>query len=73
MRVPFISSDHAQIAKRAVEVDREQNSEFVERELIVEGDVLRVYVRVLFPSFSLIQCGRVRYNWTREAHGGQDE
>lgn len=40
MRVPFITHDHAVLAKRALEVDREQNAEFVERSLVVEGDEL---------------------------------
>jgi len=40
MRVPFANQEHATIAKRALEVDREQNAEFVERTITVEGDEL---------------------------------
>jgi hypothetical protein len=40
MRVPFASEEHATTAKRALEVDREQNAEFVERTIEVQGDEL---------------------------------
>lgn len=38
--MPFAIPEHATMAKRALEVDREQNAEFVERTLEVEGDEL---------------------------------
>jgi hypothetical protein len=44
MRVPFPDQGHAKTAKRALEVDREQNAEFVERSIEVEGDELVMYV-----------------------------
>jgi hypothetical protein len=40
MRVPFANEAHADTAKRALEVDREQNADFVERKLVVKGDEL---------------------------------
>ncbi|WWD21526.1 hypothetical protein CI109_106012 [Kwoniella shandongensis] len=42
LRVPFHSPEHARVAQRALEVDREQNGTFVSREIEVEGDVLVV-------------------------------
>ncbi|WWC67996.1 uncharacterized protein I206_101915 [Kwoniella pini CBS 10737] len=40
IRIPFYTSQHAQIAKQALEVDKEQNGSFVHRELLTEGDIL---------------------------------
>ncbi|WVW78411.1 hypothetical protein I302_100365 [Kwoniella bestiolae CBS 10118] len=40
LRIPFHTPQHAQIAKQALEVDKEQNAVFVHRELEVQGDVL---------------------------------
>lgn len=37
IRVPFLTPEHATIARRALDVDREQNASFVEREITVEG------------------------------------
>jgi len=45
MRIPFYTPAHALIAKRALEVDREQNGTFVERDLAVEGAELIVAYR----------------------------
>lgn len=42
LRVPFLSAEHASIAKRALEVDREQNADFVERTIETEGTELIV-------------------------------
>lgn len=42
LRVPFLSAEHASIAKRALEVDREQNADFVERTIETEGTDLIV-------------------------------
>ncbi|WRT64725.1 uncharacterized protein IL334_001659 [Kwoniella shivajii] len=38
--IPFHTSEHAEIARKALEVDKEQNGVFVYRELSVEGEVL---------------------------------
>lgn len=51
MRVPFVNEEHARLAKRALEVDREQNAEFVDRRLDVEGDEL-----VMLVQFSTFGC-----------------
>ncbi|KAI9428319.1 CTAG/Pcc1 family, partial [Lactarius indigo] len=40
VRIPFAHSDHANIAKQVIEVDRELQPQAVKRELSVEGDVL---------------------------------
>ncbi|WWC59518.1 uncharacterized protein I303_102074 [Kwoniella dejecticola CBS 10117] len=40
LRIPFYTPQHAEIARQALEVDREQNGTFVHRELSTEGDVL---------------------------------
>ncbi|WVQ69295.1 uncharacterized protein L199_007512 [Kwoniella botswanensis] len=40
LKIPFYTPRHAQIAKQALEVDKEQNAVFVHRELDVEGDTL---------------------------------
>lgn len=40
MWIPFANTEHAKLAKRALEVDREQNAEFVERTVEVEGEDL---------------------------------
>ncbi|WWC86871.1 uncharacterized protein L201_001750 [Kwoniella dendrophila CBS 6074] len=40
LRIPFHTPQHAEIAKSALEVDREQNGTFVYRELSVENDML---------------------------------
>ncbi|GFZ47781.1 hypothetical protein JCM24511_05528 [Saitozyma sp. JCM 24511] len=42
MRIPFLTHEHAAIAKRSLEVDREQNSAFVRRTIAVEADELVV-------------------------------
>lgn len=42
MRIPFLTHEHAAIAKRSLEVDREQNSAFVRRTISVEADELVV-------------------------------
>jgi len=40
VRIPFANSQHANIAKQVIEVDRELQPQAVKRELSVEGDVL---------------------------------
>ncbi|WVQ83270.1 hypothetical protein IAT38_005409 [Cryptococcus sp. DSM 104549] len=40
LRIPFRTQDHAVIAHRALDVDREQNGSLVHREMKVEGDTL---------------------------------
>ncbi|KIY67277.1 transcription factor Pcc1 [Cylindrobasidium torrendii FP15055 ss-10] len=40
LEIPFASPDHAEIAKRTIEVDAELQPHAVKRELIVEGNVL---------------------------------
>ncbi|BEI86589.1 hypothetical protein CcaverHIS002_0608760 [Cutaneotrichosporon cavernicola] len=45
LRIPFLNGEHAAIAKRALDVDREVNMELVERETAVEGSVLVVTIR----------------------------
>jgi hypothetical protein len=42
LRIPFLTHEHAAIAKRSLEVDREQNSSFVRRTISVEADELVV-------------------------------
>ncbi|KAK8847436.1 hypothetical protein IAR55_005294 [Kwoniella newhampshirensis] len=42
LRIPFYTPGHAQLASKAVDVDREQNGTFVFRELQVEDDILVV-------------------------------
>ncbi len=42
MKVPFQSREYAIVAKRALEVDREQNRQFVDRSIGVEGENLVV-------------------------------
>lgn len=42
LRIPFMNAQHAAIAKRSLDVDREPNLELVERRTAVEGDVLVV-------------------------------
>lgn len=42
LKIPFHTSEHALIARRALDVDREQNGSLVRREMNVEGDVLIV-------------------------------
>ncbi|WVR04674.1 hypothetical protein IAU60_001685 [Kwoniella sp. DSM 27419] len=37
VRIPFHIPEHAEIARRALDVDREQNGTFVHREMEVEG------------------------------------
>jgi EKC/KEOPS complex subunit PCC1/LAGE3 len=43
--VPFISSDHANIAKDVIGVDKELQGHAVKREMVVEGDELVAYVQ----------------------------
>ncbi|RSH86776.1 uncharacterized protein EHS24_005048 [Apiotrichum porosum] len=45
MRIPFFTAEHAEIGKRALDVDREVNAGLVERWTEVEGAELVVYVR----------------------------
>ncbi|KAF8339566.1 uncharacterized protein EI90DRAFT_2907177, partial [Cantharellus anzutake] len=40
IRVPFLTADHALIAKRAIEVDPERQPHLAKRTLTVEGNVL---------------------------------
>lgn len=40
IRVPFLTPEHASVAKRVLGVDREQNAEFVKRELVTDDNVL---------------------------------
>lgn len=42
LRIPFFNAEHALIAKRSLDVDREVNMELVERETTLEGAVLVV-------------------------------
>ncbi|WVQ98105.1 hypothetical protein IAU59_005227 [Kwoniella sp. CBS 9459] len=42
LRIPFHTPEHAEIARQAIDVDREQNGTFVSREMAVEGDELVV-------------------------------
>lgn len=42
LRIPFYNEEHARIAKRSLDVDREPNFELVERRTVVEGSVLVV-------------------------------
>lgn len=42
LRIPFMNAQHAAIAKRSLDVDREPNLELVERRTAVDGDVLVV-------------------------------
>lgn len=42
LRIPFKSHTLATVAKRALDVDREQNSQFVERKLTVEDSYLNM-------------------------------
>ncbi|AFR97550.1 hypothetical protein J008_05498 [Cryptococcus neoformans] len=42
LKIPFHTSEHAVIARRALDVDREQNGSLVRREMNVEGDILVV-------------------------------
>jgi len=39
-RVPFLSAEHASIAQRTIQVDKELQPHAVKRTLVVEGDVL---------------------------------
>ncbi|KAI9440027.1 CTAG/Pcc1 family [Lactarius indigo] len=48
VRIPFAHSDHANIAKQVIEVDRELQPQAVKRELSVEGDVLVAYILAVF-------------------------
>ena len=43
MRIPFASEKHANIAKQAIEVDRELQPDVVKRTLAVEGNELVAY------------------------------
>ena len=43
MRIPFASPKHANIAKQAIEVDRELQPDVVKRTLAVEGNDLVAY------------------------------
>jgi len=47
VRIPFSSSDHATIAKRAIEVDRELQPQAVKRTIVVQGDDLIVTFETL--------------------------
>lgn len=49
VRIPFLSSDHAKIAKDVIGVDRELQAHAVKREMIVEDDELVVYVFFTLP------------------------
>ncbi|QRV74886.1 transcription factor Pcc1 [Ceratobasidium sp. AG-Ba] len=40
VRIPFISPEHASIAQRTIQVDKELQPHAVKRTLAVEGDVL---------------------------------
>ncbi|KAG8748094.1 hypothetical protein FRC10_008827 [Ceratobasidium sp. 414] len=40
VRVPFLSAEHAYIAQRTIQVDKELQPHAVKRTLTVEGDVL---------------------------------
>jgi EKC/KEOPS complex subunit PCC1/LAGE3 len=40
VRVPFLSAEHASIAQRTIQVDKELQPHAVKRTLIAEGDVL---------------------------------
>jgi hypothetical protein len=40
--IPFAIAAHANIAKRAIQVDRELNAHLIERKMEVEGSVLKV-------------------------------
>ncbi|WVF69752.1 hypothetical protein IAT40_004531 [Kwoniella sp. CBS 6097] len=42
LRIPFHTPQHAEIARQAIDVDREQNGTFVSREMVVDGDELVV-------------------------------
>ncbi|ODO07970.1 hypothetical protein L198_00449 [Cryptococcus wingfieldii CBS 7118] len=42
LRIPFRTPEHAVIARRALDVDKEQNAGMVHREMSVEGDILVV-------------------------------
>lgn len=42
LRIPFLNAEHAVVAKRALDVDREVNAGLVERTTEVEGEVLVV-------------------------------
>ncbi|OCF32559.1 hypothetical protein I316_05739 [Kwoniella heveanensis BCC8398] len=42
LRIPFHTPQHAEIARQAIDVDREQNGTFVSREMAVEGEELVV-------------------------------
>ncbi|EIW71225.1 hypothetical protein TREMEDRAFT_67629 [Tremella mesenterica DSM 1558] len=42
LKIPFYTSQHAQIAKKVLQVDKEQNAQLVERQLEVEENILVV-------------------------------
>jgi EKC/KEOPS complex subunit PCC1/LAGE3 len=44
VRVPFLSEEHAQIARDVIDVDRELQPHAVERSLRLEGNILVAYV-----------------------------
>ncbi|RXK36303.1 hypothetical protein M231_06439 [Tremella mesenterica] len=51
LKIPFYTSQHAQIAKKVLQVDKEQNAQLVERQLEVEGNILIVLLRLATNSF----------------------
>lgn len=46
VRIPFASPEHAEVAKQAIEVDRELQPHAVKRTLTVEGYELIAYVTI---------------------------
>lgn len=42
LRIPFLNAEHAAVAKRALDVDREVNAGLVERVTELQGEVLVV-------------------------------
>jgi len=42
IKIPFAKEEHAVIARRAIQVDRELNAHLVERKMEVEGSILIV-------------------------------
>ncbi|CAK9782478.1 Pcc1-domain-containing protein [Cutaneotrichosporon oleaginosum] len=45
LRIPFLTAEHAAMAKRALDVDREVNMDLVERVTSLEGEELVVTIR----------------------------
>lgn len=58
IRVPFLSPEHADIAKRVIDVDKELQPKAVKRTLAVEGEILVACVLSLSAMFHLARLTR---------------